>query len=110
MARLWKNGKEVLRVSKEKEFSDGNYSWKRVTRTVHENGAILEKYDSRLRENSKQYSGTWKKRGKVKAGVNIQAVKAHFDKHNWKIEKYSPAPSAPNSHYGRPAARGLFAA
>jgi hypothetical protein len=108
MARLWKNGKEVLRVSKEKNFEDGEYSWERITRTVHENGVILTKHDSLLRGDSRRYGGTWKKRGRVKAGVTIQAVKERYEKNGWKIENYSPGPSRPGTFNAKPAMRGLF--
>jgi hypothetical protein len=92
MARLNKHGRELLRVSREKDYNpddriilkDGtdlglrNTTWECVTRAYMADGTILQKHDVRFKPTAYDggrsfYSYGWKIYGKLKAGIDPQA-------------------------------------
>lgn len=117
MARLSKNGAELLRISKEVEHSPEAHSilrdgtdlgltlttWERVTRVYCSNGKILEKHDVRFRpdsvdKNGRFYSYGWKVYGTVKKDRSIADLVTRAKelittgKSRWVIENGGPAP------------------
>jgi hypothetical protein len=76
MAKLSANGKELLRITQEKNITDPEelITWARWTRTYHSNGKILQKYDCRFKPQPYQqegiYSYGWKLYAKLKKEID----------------------------------------
>ena len=81
MAKLSAHGKELLRISQEKDITDPEESitWARWMRAYMADGKILQKYDvtfkpTQFERSPRPYSYGWKLYGKIKKELNVADV------------------------------------
>lgn len=107
MARLRSHGRELMRVELERDVdaTDRSITWERITRTYHEDGHILQKYDVRFKPDAyhpagELYNYGWKLYAKVKKGVDpaahaakaAEVIRSNGTETKWKIVSAGAGP------------------
>jgi hypothetical protein len=89
MACLYKNGRELLRVSKVVEKYDEILQENLIvtyTRVLMENHYVLGKFKVYSKENKRANSYPWKRKGKLKKGKDPVDFQNWYESKGWKKE------------------------